>query len=118
MTDLVSLAHNWNGIYDSMMTLVFAVTGGNDWEPLACPFYHMGNYGAFHGMVFTFFIFPSTVGLLNILVGVFCQKTTDIGSVYRDAALAQALSKSEHNRNDFNDLFDEFNTDKNDELDK
>merc|ERR1712226_511641 len=60
ITDLESLEQNWNGIYNSIMTLVFAVTGGNDWQPLACPFFHMGDYGVFHGMVFTFFIFTST----------------------------------------------------------
>jgi len=107
------LASHWNGIYISMMSLVYSITGGLDWQAVADPFFHMGSWGDFHGLVFTSFIIMSTVGLLNILVGVFVQKANDVGSVSRDAAIAQAYLKRMDNKRDIVEVFEEFDKDSN-----
>jgi len=103
-----SLASNWNGLYITLMSLVYSITGGLNWQPLAEPLSHMGSWGDIHGLVFTLFITMSTIGGINILVGIFVQKANDIGSVSRDAAIDQAYLKHIEEREDMKDLFDEF----------
>jgi hypothetical protein len=113
---LGGLASNWNGLYISLMSLVYSITGGLDWQQVAEPYYHMGTWGDVHGFVFTFFIFMSTIGLLNILVGVFVQKANDVGSVSRDAALAQSYLKIMDTKRNMEELFDEFDKDNSEEI--
>lgn len=107
----LNLASNWNGLYISLMSLMYSITGGLSWQPLAEPFYHMGHWGDFHGFVFTAFIAMSTIGLLNILIGIFAQKATDVSSVSRDAAITQAYLKIMDNRRNMEEIFDEFDKD-------
>lgn len=107
----LNLASNWNGLYISLMSLMYSITGGLSWQPLAEPFYHMGAWGDFHGFVFTAFIAMSTIGLLNILIGIFAQKATDVSSVSRDAAITQAYLKIMDNRRNMEEIFDEFDKD-------
>jgi hypothetical protein len=109
----LNLASNWNGLWITLMSLVYSITGGLSWQPLAEPFYHMGSWGDFHGLVFTSFIAVSTIGLLNILVGIFVQKASDVGKVSRDAAIAQAYLEQMDSRRDMEYLFEEFDKDNN-----
>jgi hypothetical protein len=106
--DIRTLKENWNGMYLSIMSLVYSITGGADWHELAEPFFNMGKMGAVHGLLFTMFILLTVLGLLNILVGVFVQKSDDLSRFSRDTALANARQRLKANSTDMEELFNEF----------
>lgn len=106
--DFKSIVYNWNGVFDSFMSLVFSVTGGKDWQELVQPFAHMGGptWGSFWVALFTGYIVLTTMGLLNVLVGVFVSKADNFANVSIDAAIESAERKVEDIRDDANLLFD------------
>merc|ERR1712032_1518988 len=91
--DFQVLAQNWNRVSNAIMSLLYGVTGGEDWPPLAEPFFHMGMMVEVHGTIFTLFILVTTLGLLNVLVGVFVASSNDFANVSLSAALERAISQ-------------------------
>jgi len=105
--DFKSIVTNWNGVFDSFMTLVYAVTGGADWQELAAPFLHMGgNYGSIWLTCFTLYVVFTTMGLLNVLVGIFVSQANNFTNVSIDAAIGQARGEMEESAHNANLLFD------------
>jgi hypothetical protein len=102
----------WNGMFASFLTLISSVTGGVSWEVPAEPFFSMGVYGDFFGMVFMTFILWTLLGMINIVVAVFVKRTEDLSSVSRDFALASATGIAIKNEKQIEDLFDELDKDK------
>jgi hypothetical protein len=116
-SDLHILANSWNGVFDTVMALVASVTGGEDWQRLALPFFHLGTMGAFHGLVYTFFILFTTLGLLNVLVGVFVAKAEDFTNVSLDVALARAQMNFHQQTAHIEELFKMFDRTNDESLD-
>lgn len=108
----VLIAH-WDGIPESMRSLVFSISGGADWADLAEPFWDIN---VVHGMMYTLFILFTTFGLLNIMVGVFVQEASGILKWDRELVLEDVLDK-EHSRYwQLRDLFFELDQDGDDKI--
>jgi len=114
-TEFESMVTNWNGIFDSSMSLVYAVTGGTDWKELAEPFFHMGATGwpGWPGHIlgsiwltcFTLYVTFTTMGLLNVLVGVFVSQAENLANVSIDYAIKRAGLKKADQEKDASMLF-------------
>jgi len=64
------LHKHWGSVATSMITLYFAVTGGNDWAALAEP---LKSCGLTYYAIFLFYIAFLTFAVLNILTGIFVE---------------------------------------------
>jgi len=76
-----SLAPYFGNLYLTMVTLFASITGGDDWMTAAVQLRALDG-GEFYFLVFSFFVFFSLVGLLNVVNGIFvdsavCTRTED-----------------------------------------
>merc|ERR1712083_902942 len=64
------VARHYGGIGRTMLTLFLAISGGKDWGEAAKPVAHL----AFDlSAVWVIYIFCMLYGLLNVVVGIFCE---------------------------------------------
>lgn len=105
--DFKSIVNNWNGVFDAFMSLVYAVTGGVSWQELTAPFVHMGGHilGSIWLACFTTYVVFTTIGLLNVLTGIFVSQSGDFANVSIDAAIERAGMKKADLREDADILF-------------
>eukprot|EP00930_Biecheleria_cincta_P035838 TRINITY_DN2462_c0_g1_i3.p1 TRINITY_DN2462_c0_g1~~TRINITY_DN2462_c0_g1_i3.p1 ORF type:complete len:632 (-),score=107.71 TRINITY_DN2462_c0_g1_i3:290-2185(-) len=71
----------FGSLYQMMVALFCAITGGNDWYQYAATL-RLLQYGEFYFVVFTIYISFSVVGMLNVVTGLFvdsavCTRTQD-----------------------------------------
>jgi len=75
------LADSFGDIKDAMLSLFFAITGGADWKDMA---YDLGYTNGFLLYLFVFYVFVMVFGLLNVLVGVFCEQANQASALDQD----------------------------------
>jgi hypothetical protein len=105
--DFKSIVENWNGVFDATMSLVYAITGGISWQELSEPFVHMGGHfvGSIWTACFTTYIVTTTIGLLNVLTGIFVSQSGNFANVSIDAAIDKAGRKMAEIKEDSSVLF-------------
>jgi hypothetical protein len=94
----------WNGMFLSVRSLVLTITGGWSWGELAAPFFAIS---PIQGSVYMVFVVAFMVGLLNILVGIFVQKSDDRASWDPDGVLIDAFENIRIESARLEDLFKE-----------
>lgn len=99
-----ALVENWDGMYSGSKSLVFAVFGGDDWASIGASLFDLSPW---MGISYSTFVIVSTVLVLNVLVGIFVQKTGQIGDWDRELALESANADHQSASNTYNMLFDE-----------
>jgi len=108
--DKALVMEEFSEFYDSlgstMLTLLSAVTGGNDWMNVREPLVHLGHMytGAF--VVFVLFV---SLGVMNILTGVFVRNAASIND--RDISVHKETEKLEGFVHEMLSLFNEFELD-------
>jgi len=98
-----SLEENWNGMWVSIRSLIYAISGGLDWGDLAKPFWQIG---IFPGTLFGIYVLLSTLGLLNVLVGIFVQEASEIAKWDKDLLVDGIIEKKEKQAREIAALFD------------
>lgn len=78
------LRQSWSGVPSAICSLIYAISGGDDWGTLSEPFWEMHNV---HGLIFMSYVLFITFGLLNILVGVFVQEANSLSDWDQDVVL-------------------------------
>jgi len=70
-----SIRMYWGSVWQSIVTLYYAVTGGADWEPLAQP---IRDCGELYYVIFLFYIAFTAIAVLNVLTGLYVETATKI----------------------------------------
>jgi len=98
-TDLAAL---YGSIYESMLTLFMAISGGMDWKDALSP---ITNTSPAFGLVFLFYILLMVFGVLNIITGVFIDSVFEIAQGDREFQILEEIEKSKHDMRAFMSLF-------------
>jgi len=104
-----SLEENWGGMFVAVRSLIYAISGGADWGDLAAPFWHIG---MFPGVLFVVYILVSTLGLLNVLVGIFVQEAGEISQWDKDLMVDGIIEKREKRSREITALFESIDLEK------
>jgi len=104
-----SLEENWNGMWVAIRSLIYAISGGADWGDLAAPFWQMG---PFPGFLFGVYVLVSTLGLLNVLVGIFVQEASELANWDNDLLVDGIVEKKEKHAREIKALFDSIDLEK------
>jgi len=88
-----SIEMHWSTIGKSMLTLYKAITGGEDWGPLAAPLRHLGlvYYGLF--LFYTAFL---QFAVLNVLTGIFVDAAMSFAQIDRDEVMKEQTCQPEY----------------------
>jgi len=81
MKDAVEINKHFGSMFKCMVSLFCAISGGNDWYMYAEPLQQVGG-GNMYFMVFIFYVGVVTIGILNVVTGIFvdsavCTRTED-----------------------------------------
>lgn len=94
----MQLIDSFGGVYESMISLYKAVTGGDDW---AVYYDVIAETGDFYAVVFLFFTFFFSFALFNILTGVFVEKAVLAASPDRDELIMEQRLKGLREADEF-----------------
>mmetsp|Transcript_86802 Transcript_86802/g.201990 ORF Transcript_86802/g.201990 Transcript_86802/m.201990 type:complete len:625 (-) Transcript_86802:186-2060(-) len=72
---LHSIKTNWGSVWQAIVTLYYAVTGGSDWERLARPIREAGE--VYH-MVFLFYVAFTVFSVVNIMTGLYVEGAENV----------------------------------------
>lgn len=78
----------WGSVSQSMISLSWAITGGNDWKPLASPLEAAGETYYFLFLVYIAFL---TFAVLNVLTGIFVDAAMSVAEKDRDTVVHHEL---------------------------
>jgi len=81
VADAERIQENFGSLYETMISLFAAITGGNDWMGYA-ELLRLLDHGEFYLLVFIFYIGFCLVGMLSVVTGIFvdeavCTRTDD-----------------------------------------
>lgn len=108
-----ALRKNWNGVLHAVRSLIYSVTGGVDWGEICEPFWAISSIA---GCTFVAFISFTTLGLLNILVGIFAQEAGELAHWDRDLVLDAASTRRGSMVKVLEELFKEIDEDDSGEI--
>merc|ERR1712032_137017 len=97
------LRDNWGDLFQTMLSLLKSVTGGEDWGNLAAPFCTISNA---HCVVYSFWVIIVIFGLINITVGIYSRQAQEYHKYDRRLIVEGALSDLTSMRQTLRDLFD------------
>jgi Ca2+-binding EF-hand superfamily protein len=80
----------WSSVVQSMMTLFWAVTGGNDWAPLA---HAIKEADAFFYCLFFFYIAFAAFAVLNVLTGMFVDTAMKVAQQDQENVAEELLNR-------------------------
>merc|ERR1719203_1120544 len=80
----------YGGMYRTMVALFMSISGGEDWKNFMTPLVTMH---AAYGPLFIAYIFFMHFGVLNVVVGAFVAKTSDIAAQDQEAVIRDQLSQ-------------------------
>jgi len=83
------MKEHYGSVGTSMWTLAAAVSGGVDWMDVAEPIIETG---FFYRCLFLFYVVFMTIGLLNILTGIFVNVAMQSSAMSREIAVDEAIS--------------------------
>mmetsp|Transcript_1038 Transcript_1038/g.1646 ORF Transcript_1038/g.1646 Transcript_1038/m.1646 type:complete len:567 (+) Transcript_1038:27-1727(+) len=107
-----NLEKYYSSLDNAMLTLLGAITGGEDWFSLREPLVELG--GLYTG-AFMIYVLVVTIGFLHILIGIFAGNTATVRD--RDLAVHKEDSKLDQFVQDMVDLFKEFEVDSSGKID-
>lgn len=93
----------------TVYSLVQSITGGGDWGVFAWPLVQVS---WMYGAGFVFFISFVTLGMMNILVGIFVENAQHYSQLDKDLVIQEEMSRRESYMNQLRDLFHEMDEDK------
>merc|ERR1712032_218624 len=91
-----------------MYTLVAAISGGQDWADLAEPFRRIH---PMYTLVFAGFVLFTSFGMLNVLVGMFVEKASELSAADRDLLVQENLRHNTENVKNIRELFEKVDVD-------
>merc|ERR1712079_848062 len=90
-------------MYFAIYSLLYSISGGQNWGELAEPFRMIS---IMDGFVFTLMIFFIMFGFFNVVIGIFVTETGDIENLDRDLVLQNAARRSEAMTDNIKFLFE------------
>mmetsp|Transcript_86873 Transcript_86873/g.202234 ORF Transcript_86873/g.202234 Transcript_86873/m.202234 type:complete len:591 (-) Transcript_86873:185-1957(-) len=96
------LKEHWNGVLPAMFSLIESISGGADWGDLAEPFMEIWWV---HGSAYTLFVLFTTLGIFNILVGIFVQEAERVADWDKNLVVQEELMKMESTLQTLEDVF-------------
>jgi len=109
MSDRDTLLKYYHGLPKTMLSLVMAFSGGQDWGMLAEPFMNMNaRLGA------TFFVCVMFVmfGLTNVVVAVFVQRAQELEHLDKEVAMQEQMDRESSSLNCLKTLFSRMDSNK------
>merc|ERR1712187_15453 len=103
------LIEHWDGLFQGMLSLIFAVSGGDDWANIGKPFFQLN---LFYGVVFAVIVLVSLFGVLNVMIGIFVQKASQIELWDRELALMATDVQHKAQNETYKMLFQEIDADR------
>eukprot|EP00811_Abedinium_folium_P017127 NODE_2604_length_2182_cov_6.175669.p1 GENE.NODE_2604_length_2182_cov_6.175669~~NODE_2604_length_2182_cov_6.175669.p1 ORF type:complete len:455 (-),score=75.86 NODE_2604_length_2182_cov_6.175669:202-1566(-) len=82
------LEQYWGSVTKAMQSLYWAITGGNDWKPLAQPLKATGYH---YYALFIIYVAFLTFAVLNVLTGIFVDAAMSVAAKDRDTVVHQEL---------------------------
>jgi hypothetical protein len=90
---LILLRKFWGSIGSAVMSAIWSITGGADWESVISPLVEeTGNQ--FHNIIFTMFIAFSTMVIMNLVTGVFVEGAQRLKKEDRDRELIRMAHRT------------------------
>jgi len=93
---------HYGSVGRSMFTLYIATSGGADWGALAGPLAHVWE---FLPMIFGLYVAFLTVGVLNVVTGLFVQSATKAAEEDSDTAIQMQLEDQDSTLNSLREVF-------------
>jgi len=103
-----SLSDNWNGMLQAIRSLIYSISGGDDWGNLAGPFWTIP---PFCGVAYMVFVIMTIFGLLNVLVGIFVSEAGDLTKWDKDFVIDAFIQKRRDQAKEISELFDSIDLD-------
>jgi len=100
---ITSLSSNWNGMFESIRSLIYSISGGADWGELSAPFWIIH---PFCGVAYVAFVIVTVIGLLNILVGIFVQEANELSKWDEDLVVDAFVHRRKEQTEEIFSLFD------------
>lgn len=98
----------YDGVLQTMLMLVVALMGGNDWFDVAMP---VMNIDPAYGLFFIIFVCFVTLGMLNVLTGIFVESASNISGMDAELVMAMELKEKDSRLAGLRRLFKELDND-------
>jgi len=92
----------WGSLDTSMYTLLSCMSGGQDWVTVVEPF---NKYSLRHRALFSLYIVLVTLGMLNVLTGVFVTKAAELNLLDKDLVIQSEFARKKSLVKVLHDMF-------------
>lgn len=93
----------------AVYSLIQTISGGGDWGHFAAPLVEVSWV---YGAGFAFFVSFVTLGMMNILIGIFVENAQSYSAIDRDLVIQEEMHHKESYMNQLRELFHEMDEDK------
>lgn len=109
------IADNFGAVWQTMLTLFFATTGGNDWQAYYAILDQVGSPSL--AMLFAFFVGFVQISLMNILTAVFVEKALSLAQPDTSAQAKQTKEKELADARELRSMLTKMDTDRSGSVD-
>jgi len=106
--DLDFFAKYYGGVPQILFTLILSISGGMDWYDLLEPLLAAS---VLYAIPFTLFVLFVMFGMLNILVGIFVQKSNELFHLDQELVMNEEMNQKSSYLNQIQELFKKIDTD-------
>jgi hypothetical protein len=96
----------YSSLFDTMYTLLAAITGGLDWTDAVTS---LDSISTVYRCLWTFYIVFVVIGVLNVLTGIFVERACELSFLDKDFVVQAELKRNEVFLVEMKNIFDEAN---------
>jgi len=100
--DFKTFTEFYGGVPQVVFSLILAITGGMDWYELLYPFISINPA---YAIAFTLFVLFVMFGMLNILIGIFVQKSEELFHIDKELVMQEEMARNTSYLNQIKNLF-------------
>lgn len=112
---LKQLEDQYGSVAQSMLTLFMAISGGCDWGTAMKP---IKAISPFYALLFLFYVIFVIFGVLNVVTGVFVDKSLEITSVDKEFVILEEIQSRKDDIKELKEFFDTLDHDGDGEINK
>eukprot|EP00928_Gymnodinium_smaydae_P010136 TRINITY_DN13805_c3_g1_i1.p1 TRINITY_DN13805_c3_g1~~TRINITY_DN13805_c3_g1_i1.p1 ORF type:complete len:581 (+),score=75.77 TRINITY_DN13805_c3_g1_i1:48-1790(+) len=101
----------WGSLPEAMFTLFKSISGGLSWHDCVTPLGAMGGSSSLWVMIFIVYISITTLAVLNVITGVFCESAIEGAQSDRDLAVQKHLGQKQDYIKTVKQLFQDIDRD-------